>query len=860
MPNKLSGTAIQSGTITSAQLSETLTTTIESGGGPKITSITYPGDDLAANTGGGDSIVIRGSGFGANVQVYINNIAVSSLVRNNTNAVTITTAAQPAGTYPIYLINTDDGGTAILVPGIQYSGTPTWVSTSPLAEQTSDTWNISLSATGDSPIVYSLQEGSSLPDGITLATNGLISGTMTSAPAESTTYNFTVVATDPELQDTPKAFSVTVTIADPYFYLTTLLLSGDGANNQTNHTFLDSSNNNFTITRNGNASQGTFSPFSQTGWSNYFDGSGDNLVTPANTAFTFGTGDLTLECWIYQTVTSTSAYKVIFADNIYGLAGGWTLYSYNNALNLWKGGASVATEVIAPAGTIHLNSWNHVAWTRSGSSNRLYINGTQVGNTTTDSTNYTANAVYIGSSKLNDLNFPGYISDARVLKGTALYTSNFTPPTTPLTNIANTSLLTCQSNRFIDNSTNNFTITRNGDVSVQAFSPFAPSDKYSTANVGGSGYFDGTGDSLTIPDNSELKMGTGNFTIEAWVYLSSTTRDQYIISRGTSGTNGYVLWSPSGGTLRFTYGASTSITTTTTISSNVWTHVAVVREGTGTNQFKLYINGVASATSTVTTNFNDTNTQRIGESRTGAGVSPFLGFISSLRIVKGDAVYTANFTPPTAPLTNIANTSLLTNFTNAGIADATAKNVLETVGDAKISTDQSKFGGSSMFFDGTGDYLVGASNALFQFNTGDFTVECWVYSQSSSGYQTFFSTRSSNTGENANSFFLGFNLNTRTPIVFGSSLILASSTGLSGSTWTHVAATRENGTLRIFVNGTQTGTTTYTTNLTGSTPAVGATSRPEHPFTGYIDDLRVTKGYARYTSSFTPPINALQLR
>jgi hypothetical protein len=84
--------------------------------------------------------------------------------------------------------------------------------------------------------------------------------------------------------------------------------------------------------------------------------------------------------------------------------------------------------VIAPAGTITLNTWTHVAWTRSGSSNRLFINGTQVGSTTTDATNYTSTASFIGASQSGTLPFAGYIDDLRITKGYARYTSNFTPP------------------------------------------------------------------------------------------------------------------------------------------------------------------------------------------------------------------------------------------------------------------------------------------------------------------------------------------------------------------------------------------------------------------------------------------------
>ena len=203
-----------------------------------------------------------------------------------------------------------------------------------------------------------------------------------------------------------------------------------------------------------------------------FDGTGDYLNTSNNAAFTFDTGDLTIEGWIYQTATSTSTYRVIFADNVYGSTGGYTLYSYNNALNLWKGSGGGGAEVIAPAGTITLNTWTHIAWTRSGSSNRLFINGTQVGATTTDSTNYTSTASFIGASRLGTFGFAGYISNARILKGTALYTANFTPPASSLTNIANTSLLTCRSATFVDNGPNNFTITVTGNSSVSSFSPF----------------------------------------------------------------------------------------------------------------------------------------------------------------------------------------------------------------------------------------------------------------------------------------------------------------------------------------------------------------------------------------------------
>ena len=100
--------------------------------------------------------------------------------------------------------------------------------------------------------------------------------------------------------------------------------------------------------------------------------------------------------------------------------------------------------------------------------------------------------------------FTGYISNVRTTNGTALYTANYTPATAPLSPISGTTILSCQSNRFIDNSSNGFTLTANGSPSVQRFSPFNPTAPYSTSVIGGSGYFDGSGANLTFASNAAL--------------------------------------------------------------------------------------------------------------------------------------------------------------------------------------------------------------------------------------------------------------------------------------------------------------------------------------------------------------------
>ena len=213
MARKLPGTAIQAGTINITQLSTTVVNNITTGGGPKVTSITYPNSATAAVNTGNQSIVLTGTGFESGVQVYVNGSAVPAVSRANANSLSFTTPALSTGaTYPLYVVN-PDGGTAVFVPGMVVSAGPVWVTESPLTSWgASSALSRTLQATSDSTISYSLDVGSSLPGGLNLAANGLLSGTLASPPVAETTYNFTVVATDLELQKSSKAFSINATI------------------------------------------------------------------------------------------------------------------------------------------------------------------------------------------------------------------------------------------------------------------------------------------------------------------------------------------------------------------------------------------------------------------------------------------------------------------------------------------------------------------------------------------------------------------------------------------------------------------------------------------------------------------------
>lgn len=180
------------------------------GSTPTITGISYPDNDTAANPAGGQTITLTGTNFATGVKVVVNGIEPSTVTRVNPTQITFTSPALAVGSYIVYVVNTD-GTTALLVPGLQVSAMPTWTTAAGTLGTADALSSVSytVGATGDGSITYSVYN-SSLPSGLTLnSSTGTISGT-TPSPLTTTTYNFTIRATDAQFQDTDRAFSVTV--------------------------------------------------------------------------------------------------------------------------------------------------------------------------------------------------------------------------------------------------------------------------------------------------------------------------------------------------------------------------------------------------------------------------------------------------------------------------------------------------------------------------------------------------------------------------------------------------------------------------------------------------------------------------
>ena len=502
----------------------------------------------------------------------------------------------------------------------------------------------------------------------------------------------------------------------------------------------------------------------------------------------------------------------------------------------------------------------------------------------------------VGVGNFNaDRFFPGSISNLRVVKGVAVYTGAFTPPTSPLTatqssgiNISaitgtSTSLLTCQSATAKDNSTNLFPITATGGLALRTANPFGftntTTSGYTPSTIGGSGYFDGTdylsngpytGQSMFIPSYSTAQNVSA--TIEFWIYPTTTGAGRpYSYTTSSVGIGAdigmFCVTNGSGSSYSIQFGwynQGTSYAVTGGAAlPNAWTHVAFTYNpngGVGT----LYVNGVSVGTPVSGGNVNGgppnsiTNAYNyIGVYSPGSSPSYFTGYISDFRYTTNSILYTGNFVPPSAPLTAIQNATLLLNMTSAGVYDAAMMTNMETVADAKLSTAVSKFGGSSVSFDGTGDYLSNYNPSYsLSVGSGDFTYECWLYVNALPGLVTSVYHLKNDTGLATTVFVLELTTNGAISISTGTAIIASGTAGkITTGSWIHFAFVRTSGVFKTFFNGIQDISVANTTAYNGTYLYIGAWrySSYDNSLNGYLDDVRITKGYARYTSNFTPP-------
>jgi hypothetical protein len=348
------------------------------------------------------------------------------------------------------------------------------------------------------------------------------------------------------------------------------------------------------------------------------------------------------------------------------------------------------------------------------------------------------------------------------------------------------------STTFTDSSPNALAVTAVGNAQIST-----AQSKYN----GTSAYFDGTGDYLNIVSSSYFNL-PADFTVECWFNTSNGTSSQQVIAGKWTGT-GNVAWTVviNAGTSQILLGTANSgsfvatltFTATSTITTNTWHHLAVVRSGSAVLVFLNGVQAGASQTSTSNLTASDSNALTIGQFQ---GINYFTGYIDELKITKGIAKYTASFTSPPIP-------STCTDLTRS-----------KNVGTLTGGVDYNFSNGGSLVFDGSNDYLTSPSSSLFNFGTGDFTIDVWakVNGYSAGSIQTLINTYINP----SNGWNIQFNVFNTLDFRFSygdTTLIISGANAILLNEWNHLTISRISNSLKMYVNGNNIVSATDSTNI-----------------------------------------------
>ena len=426
-------------------------------------------------------------------------------------------------------------------------------------------------------------------------------------------------------------------------------------------------------------------------------------------------------------------------------------------------------------------------------------------------------------------------------------------------------------NTFDDASTSNHTLTRTSALQT-SFSPYRPG--------GYSQHFDGSGDYIKIADNAAHDFGTGDFSMEFWWHPNTVTGNSGNIHIMISAPNNshqqfiyhesnYWYWQTGGG------GATVIPSSTGAVTANAWNHVVLCRSGTTVSIFN---NGTRTAT-VQSSQSADFSNATIG--RYDSGGYEIDGYVRDMRWLKGSSAYDAtqtSITVPTEPLTAITNTTLLL-FNTPYQRDVSSTNAsllcygnLKAVGvspyDSTLEYDTAVHGGSiDVEIDGAAVHVADSDD--FTFGSGDWTIEFWTYRTAGTGsdYQTVIA--------GVGSWALEFMSNNRLSFwaSTGSSgnwdiwnqATLGHADGSSGNNWHHYAVQKSGNNLVTYQNGVQSDSRNFNSNVANASIGnptainIGYYNGNLNDMTGFISDLHVIKGTAKYSANFIPPTQRLSL-
>lgn len=650
--------------------------------------------------------------------------------------------------------------------------------------------------------------------------------------------------------------------ADPFLNQVSVLLKGNGTNGAQNSSPVDSSASALTINRTGDVSMGTFTPFSHdiNYWSTYYSSSSYSTYATMSTSIidVKSTATFTVEGWIMLTGAASTFY-VMACTTDFGSTVNWSagVNSSRQVNFYWYVGG-----VFNCNGTTVLNyyQWYFIQIRCTNGSITMGVNGVAETLTGTTTLGNPGNTTYFSLGRERSNSNPCFLYDVRVSN----IVRSYTLPTQPQSSDANTTFLGLRKKTYTDESSLATVLTNTGVNSP--YSPFGTgrTGSYLAAVNGGSAWFDGVSDYLTVGGSSAIAIGSSDFIIEFWIYFNAAST-QIIFYDGRDTLTQATPCIYINTSFRYYVSGADRITSNINAVAGTWYHLVVSRVS-GTT--RMFINGsVQTQTySDSTVYVNQNNRPVLGCAGDSIGSLVLNGYMSGVRLVVGSGV--TSVTVPTAPAgaNDIANTKMLLNFITGGIIDSTGRSIVETVSTANVNTSVVKFGTGSMKFNGSSDFLylpvITTHNILNLL--GDFTVEFWMYVTSIP--DCCFIQLSGNTGSYA---ALRLNL-----YAAGAPLtLLASTTGSSWqinassangvvviNTWYHIAIVRNGGTFTVYQNGaaivTSTAIAATTALMSGVINYIGAINSGGATFfiPGYIDEFRVTQGRARYTAPFTSTV------
>jgi len=613
--------------------------------------------------------------------------------------------------------------------------------------------------------------------------------------------------------------------------------------------------------------------------------SGSYISTPSHADFDFGEGDFTVEMWVYKTAHAAGLYEGLCVRDAIGGTRGWLLYKETTPANALGFAVYVGATAYGIADTVamDLNVWTHVAATRRAGTLRLFKNGALVASRSdlgVLSVGAPAQPCVIGSLWGNgsvnpSTSFLGYLDEARITKGVARYTSAFLVPARfPDANTTDenfdkvVALLhfdgAAGSTAVLDVSSSPKTFTAAGGAAMHASSRFGQSSLRLAAS----------GDYVSTTNSTAFDWGVQDFCIEGWICPDNVTGIKDLFqSYGSVNASGVALQQRGDKihVLVSVNGAAWAIdgpATSSTLVAGQWSHVALTRVA---GVFRLFSDGVLvyenSSFTASAIAYTSANQVRIGVGP--AGGNQYLGNIDDFRITRGAGRYASAFTVLEQPFPNrprvaydaaFDSVSALLHFDGAD-GSSTFKDekgaTWSRTGTAALSTAFRRMGSACLSIGVAGDYLSTPAAAEFNFGSGDFTVELFVCpTELAAGLHLLLTNRAPASSDPG--FFLAL---TGTAVRFGAwgppATLFVDITGgtLTAGAWHHIAVVRSGTAFTLYLDGVSVGSATSATAIADSAfPLIIGTdpSTVGRGYVGLIDELRLTKGIARYAGAFTP--------